>query len=83
MNNIAQNLRNPAEVVFPAMESLIQECLKIDLGERAANAAALMNHRSIVSLIKQLQNRIRPNDLVFGRNRVETTEVINEQIQDG
>ncbi|CAG5114318.1 Oidioi.mRNA.OKI2018_I69.chr2.g8377.t1.cds [Oikopleura dioica] len=50
INNIAQNLRNPAEVVFPAMESLIQECLKIDLGERAANAAALMNHRSIVSL---------------------------------
>ncbi|CAG5114313.1 Oidioi.mRNA.OKI2018_I69.chr2.g8373.t2.cds [Oikopleura dioica] len=77
MTNIVHNARRPAEVIFPAMESLIRRCLVVEIGERAESAAALMTHSALVSLIEQLKNRVLPADLTFGLTRVDTTMKIN------
>ena len=78
--NIVNCTRSPAEVVFPKMESLIQLCLKIEIGERAASASELLENAALSSLAAQLKNGIAPRDLVFGKNRIETTEMISEKV---
>ena len=80
MMNIAQNIRNPAKVAFPVMETLIKQCLVVELGERVESVTALMRHPVLWSLVEQLKNRIKPENLVFGLNRLETKDVIKDYL---
>ena len=80
MMNIVNCVRNPAEVAFPKIENLIQLCLKIEVGERVGSASELLENPALSSLAAQLKNGILPANLVFGKNRVETTEMISEKV---
>ncbi|CAG5114338.1 Oidioi.mRNA.OKI2018_I69.chr2.g8397.t1.cds [Oikopleura dioica] len=80
MMNIAQNIRSPAEVAFPVMESLIKQCLVVEIGERVESVTSLMNQPVLWSLVEQLKHRIKPENLVFGLNRLETKDVINDHL---
>ena len=80
MMNIVNCTRNPAEVGFPKMENMIQLCLKIEAGERIGSASELLELPALSSLATQLKNGISAGDLVFGKNRVETTEMISEKV---
>ena len=79
MMNIAQNIRQ-AEVVFPVMESLIKQCLVVEVGERVKSVTSLMRHPVLWSLVEQLKNRIKPENLIFGLNRLETKDVIKDYL---
>jgi hypothetical protein len=80
MSNIVNCTRNPAEVEFLKIEELIQLCLKIEVGERAGSASELLENAALSSLAAQLKNGISPNELLFGKNRVETIEMISEKV---
>ena len=71
---------SPTLVAFPVMESLIKQCLVVEIEERVDSVTSLMKQPVLWSLVEQLKNRIKPENLVFGLNRLETKDVIKDHL---